>query len=431
MAYPLAKGKKVMLEGAPYWYGTHMNKLDFEWSLEEEQELERYCEKILRNIEEEEMSPRDRWLAHMHAKLGDIKNADRKLMVVSPCVVFPTRTLDSYGDMLRPIDLYKSPKLLVKGSMATVARFKLDYACWANIAYGEDIWGGRGKMVDYGNPCPIGDPPVKTMKDLEKIEVPDPLSAGLFPGYLWANREMRRILTKYNIPMAMFTSFCPGASEIAQQSLLGWTQFQVALRKDPELVHACCNKAHQYNIRFGRAMIDACEPEGQYCCQFTGGFPMKGNEWIADLWLELAKDLKAYSMTKPFYKNRNLPIHLSHGYSWLSGIKQWYEIGWERGNLRPDAFDGGTGGDVTDAKRDEVEDLIIKFHGEHNLYTCVGILTAALEKGPASLIEEEAKRLADKMRPYRKVSVQAVAVYFCTQPNLDVAVAAMKKYMKL
>ena len=53
------------MENAPEWYGTPYDQLEFEWSREEELELERYCEKILKNAEEEEMTPLERVRGHM------------------------------------------------------------------------------------------------------------------------------------------------------------------------------------------------------------------------------------------------------------------------------------------------------------------------------------------------------------------------------
>jgi len=45
--------KEIKLVGAPSWYGTALEQLDFEWSREEELELERYCQRILKNIANE------------------------------------------------------------------------------------------------------------------------------------------------------------------------------------------------------------------------------------------------------------------------------------------------------------------------------------------------------------------------------------------
>lgn len=201
--------KEVPMVNAPDWYGTHLDKLDFEWGKEEELEIERYAEKILKNISEEDMTPLDRFKAHVWARPEDTKNADRKLLGVFTAIVYCVRTLDGYADALKPIDLFRNPKLMVKAELATVARFREDFPSVANISYTEDLWGGRAKLIDYGNPSPIGEPAVKTMEDLERLKkmpLPDPFSGGLYPGWLWYNREMRRVFTKYKIPMPIWAS---------------------------------------------------------------------------------------------------------------------------------------------------------------------------------------------------------------------------------
>ena len=45
-----------------------MGELEFEWSPEEKLELERYCEKILKNVAEGEMTPRQRFEATMEGR---------------------------------------------------------------------------------------------------------------------------------------------------------------------------------------------------------------------------------------------------------------------------------------------------------------------------------------------------------------------------
>ena len=40
------------LEGAPDWYGTPVDRLDFEWSEAEQLELEDYCSQIHLNLAE-------------------------------------------------------------------------------------------------------------------------------------------------------------------------------------------------------------------------------------------------------------------------------------------------------------------------------------------------------------------------------------------
>jgi hypothetical protein len=408
----MAHKKEVTMEGAPYWYNTPLDKLDFEWSRDEELEIERYCEKILKNVAEEEMTPVERWKANMAGK-----PKDRQLMIAHMKPVRVARVLDDYADALKPIDVYRSPKLLVKGMLAAAARFKLDYTCFANISYTEEIWGGRSKLVEYGNPCPVGDPPIKSMKDLEGLEVPDPYKVGLYPGWLWVCREIRRIVDQYHLPLPVWVSMCPGAAEVAMLGMMGWTPFVIALRKNPELARACVDLAHQWNVKFARALIDVARPEGIYCCQFTGGFPLKGSEWVADKWAELAKTIKAMQPG----------VHLSHGYSFLSGVFQWYPILWDHNAMTPDTFDGGHGGYSQDIDMKGV----FNWHRDHNLYLSYSILDATLEKGPISAIEEEFKALCEFSKSQHPKFAPAInPTYFTPDAHIDAAVAAFKKYSK-
>jgi len=60
--------ERVRMENAPEWYNTPLDQLDFHWSHDEKVELERYCEKIHKNIAEEEMTPRERFRATLEGK---------------------------------------------------------------------------------------------------------------------------------------------------------------------------------------------------------------------------------------------------------------------------------------------------------------------------------------------------------------------------
>ena len=186
--------RRVRMENAPDWYDTPLDQLDFEWSKEEKLEIERYCEKIHKNIAEEEMTPKQRWDATVSGK-----EKDRVFFTTLPMQVYSTRTLDSAADALKPIDIYRNPKLLVKAHLAFTARFKSDILFPYTVAYTEDLWGGQTKLIEYGNPVMTGAPPVKTVEDLEGMEVPDPYKHGLYPGFLWAIREFKKILVEYDL----------------------------------------------------------------------------------------------------------------------------------------------------------------------------------------------------------------------------------------
>jgi hypothetical protein len=111
------------MKDAPDWYGTPLDKLHFEWSREEEVEIERYCAKTLKNIEEEGgMTPLERFKATFEGK-----PRDRALLYVLHGNVFGSKVLDSEANAIKPIDIYQHPKLWVKLNLAVVARFKLDF----------------------------------------------------------------------------------------------------------------------------------------------------------------------------------------------------------------------------------------------------------------------------------------------------------------
>ena len=253
------KGRKP-IDPAPYWYNTPIEDLDFEWSREDKQEIERYCTKILKNIEEEGgMTPLERFQACFWGK-----DKDRMCFGLMGGNVYAARTLDGFADSVKPIDVYQYPKLWVKAHLAQVARFGLDFANQHAINYGEDLWGGQSKMVEYGNPIMEGEPPIKTIEDLEGVVIPDPLKDGLYPGYIWAYREYRRIIDEYKIPHPVWGSICVGPTLTPQMCMLGMEGFSIALRRDPELVRRCCEVSLEWLIRYGKAFIDEVRPEAIY-----------------------------------------------------------------------------------------------------------------------------------------------------------------------
>src|SRR4030042_3020922 len=145
---------RIRMGGAPDWYDTPLDQLDFQWSREEKLEIERYCEKIHKNIAEEEMTPKQRFDATIAGK-----EKDRVFFTTLPMSVYTARTLDSCADALKPIDLYRNPKLEVKAYLAFVARFKSDILLLYTLGYTEDLWGAQSKLIEYGNPVMVGAAP--------------------------------------------------------------------------------------------------------------------------------------------------------------------------------------------------------------------------------------------------------------------------------
>jgi hypothetical protein len=84
----------------------------------------------------------------------------------------------------------------------------------------------------------------------------------LYPGYLWANREYRRILEEHNLPLPLWTSICPGPDLLMMMGMTGWTEFSMFLRRKPELIRKGMDIATEFLIGFGKSMIDECSPDG-------------------------------------------------------------------------------------------------------------------------------------------------------------------------
>ena len=72
---------------------------------------------------------------------------------------------------------------------------------------------------------------------------------------------MRRIFTKYNIPLPLMASICPGPPLMVMMGMMGWTEFAMGLRKNPELVRACLDISAEWLVKFGKAMMDECDPD--------------------------------------------------------------------------------------------------------------------------------------------------------------------------
>lgn len=403
--------KEVKVQGAPYWYSTPLDELEFEWSPEEKLELERYCEKILKNVAEEEMTPIERWKAHMAGK-----PTDRKLLSVSHVVIYATRTLDSHADAVKPIDVFRHPKLLVKAMLATVARYKLDYPNMHSIIYNDDLFGGNVKMIELGQPVLVGEPPVKTMADLEGLEVPDPRSFGFNPGWLWAYREIRRLVDEYKLPIPIWVSLGTDPTCTAILDMMGWAPFLKAMRKEPELARRCSELGLQWDIKLAKDLVELVKPDGLYLSGFQGSFPITGHDWVGEQLLELAKAIK----------NMDPNMHLSFGYSFLSGVFEWYDIFAKMGVMTPDTWDGGLGGLSEDINMKGVFD----WHREHNLWLSYSIRNETLEKGPISAIEDEIKAMCELGKSHPKFSPGLVPVYFVPPQHMDAAIAAIKQYSK-
>lgn len=401
-----------IMEDAPDWYDMPLEQLDFQWTPEEKLEIERYCEKIHKNISQEEMTPCQRLQA-----LIEGKPKDRQFVHFLSSTVHNTRVYDGGSDIIKISDIERNPKLWVKAHLFPLARFGSDNVFLHPMSYTEEIWGGRARMIEMGQPIQV-EPAIKTMADLENTEVPDPRSAGLFPGFLWAVREIRRIFDEYDLTgvVPLLGGMGPLLDGVVSLGMTGIGQFLILVRKNPELCQRATDLALEWNKRLAKEMHELCQPDWWQQCAFTGTFPLRANEWLADVYLDFVKFLKELAPER----------HLQFGYSSLPSYTEWMDFLQEKGAVGPDGFDGGFTGN-------EPWDKLIKmidYHKEHGLYFTGSLPDEILSKGPISAIDDIVKELCEYSKSSPKYAVAILSDFWTPPEHWSVAMAAAKKYGK-
>jgi len=408
----ICKANQGVMEEAPDWYDKNLEELDFEWSPEEKLEIERYCEKIHKNIAQDEMTPYQRQQALVK---GEPK--DRQYVQFLASSIHNARAYDAGGDIIKPGDIERNPKLYVKSHLYSVARLGSDHMFLHPMSYTEEIWGGRAKMIDMGQPIQTK-APIKTMEDLERTQVPDPRSAGLFPGFLWALREMRRIFNEYELTgvMPILGGLGPGLDAAASLGMTGIGQFMILLRRNPEVCKRATALSFEWNKKLAQAEVELGQPDWWQICEFTGSFSLKANEWLADVYVELADFLKGLAPQK----------QLHFGLSTFALYYEWMDLLQEKGAVGHGRIDGGlTGNEPWDKLK-----TIIDYHREHNLYLTASLPDEIMSKGPISAIEEGMKELCEYSKSSPKYSPAIISDFWTPSEHWIAATAAAKKYGK-
>jgi len=398
--------KQGILEGAPDWYGTPLDQLDFEWSEEEQLELRDYCHRIRQNLAEsgDKMTPLERWEASLEGR-----DRDRLFLEAYYFNPYAVRTLDVSGETFKPVDVCKDPKLLVKAHVATVARYGLDLPVLYPISYTGELWGATTAMMEYGNPALVGDYPIKSLADLEGLEVPDPRHAGLHPGYLWACREIRRLFADHGIDKVMPLSVCIGNDPLGTvgMSMMGWTEFVRACRKNPEICRRSMSLATEWTIRMGQAAIEA----GADClvmCSQLGFIPPKGNEWILGDYVRMGKALGSQ-------------VPCSYALTYEKAF-DWFPAMCEQGAVGSGSFRGWFCADMDYEKAIDLSRV-------NDVYCCCALPDKVLCYDSVSAIEDETEKRCRYGKSHDKFSIGIAAVDYTTPPeNFAAAVAAAKRY---
>lgn len=403
------------MENAPEWYGKPLEEQHFEWSREEELMLERFCEKIAKNCEEEEMTPMERYRATFEKK-----PKDRLHIEVKYNVPYAVRTLDSWSDAIKPGDLYQRPKLHIMGHLATAARFKLDIINIYVIHYTEECWGGNGRMIDYGTPQQVGEPPIKTWEDLEAVEPADPKKHSLYPGYLWAAKEIKNVMKKYGVAdkLPVELSFCGDPLGTTFLGMTGFGPGTVMMKKQPDLFKACMEKAAEFQMAFGKACKET-GADGLYMCSFMGSFPPKlknvDNTWIMDLYGKVGKTVKSHL-------GKDVPQWHTLG---ANGWEQWMELYYPAGAVGPGSFDGWWVGPEMDPH------WALAYARDKDLYCGCSIDDHTVLDGDFAAMEELLKPRVEEAKKTPK-GFQALGVidYWTPQPVFEQLMEMTKKMGK-
>ena len=264
-------------------------------------------------------------------------------------------------------------------------------------------------MIDYGTPMFVGDPPVKTIEDIENVEVPDPKKHGLYPGYLWACRELMRIMKKYGadkvLPVEL--SYCGDPLGTVHIGMTGFTAGMTMPKKDPECFKVCMNKATDWSIKFGQA-IKELQPNGMYLCSYMGAIPPKMGKvdcsWFLDCHGRIAKALWESPGDMPYM------WHTLGAPGWM----EWMSLYEPHGALGPESYGGWWVGP------DMPYEKVFEYSREKDLYCACSIDDHIVLNGEFDAIEAAlAPRLQEAKRYPKHFCALGVIDYWTPQPYFD------------
>lgn len=402
------------MSGAGPDYGKSVDELKqtISFTPEEERFIERVCEKIAKNVTEEDMTPMERF----KATFAD-RPRDRLFIETYYHPTAAGRLLDSYADAMRARDLYYYPKLIVASHLCYTARYKSDTVFMGPLSYGENLFGRDATFIDNGNPVHESPFSVVTIEDAEALDVPDPTLHGLFPIYLWCCWAVRQILNKYDLSdkIPVHGSFCEGPDGLAASHMMGYSPYMKALRKNPELAQEATRLASDWGIKLGIAVNNVGLVDYSYMCAVVGMYPVRGAEWVAEEYARIGRAVKPAA---------NKPI--THAWA-FDGCIEWLPIMAETGAFTgADNFDGALiTGDVKNFK------AFSDWMNDKGFYACTLSNPTVLTEGPISRIQEDHKARCEAAKAMHntKATVGLGAVdYFTTPESLEAGYQAYKEY---
>ncbi|TAK34924.1 MAG: hypothetical protein EPO21_07960 [Chloroflexota bacterium] len=142
--------------------------------------------------------------------------------------------------------------------------------------------------------------------------------------------------------------------------------------------------------------------------------------WTADYFSTLGKTLSQYAVEKMGRR-----IHLFYGYAYMGKSYEWFTQMYEVGGLGPagETFNGGMGG------RGAVDlEKSADWHHEHECFMSYTIEDRIMEFGSPTELEEAVKQHCLSHKHMPRFAPGYKPPYWTPFENLDIAIAAHKKY---
>jgi len=312
------------------------------WSEEEQLFMERIMLKMHENIAKEKMTPMDRYWSTAYGI-----ERDRSPVIGGNYSLATTasRMLDSFGVVIRPVDLHRYPKMhLIAASLGT-ARLATDIIFIYKITYGEAEYGGHVYAKLSSAPvCKSGgaqetgflpkDIPFRTAPFLS-FKMPDPKS-GALAIQLWQLGTIKEYLRKGGLwgIQPLMANTCVGPKATAGSALgptLGIREIGLIYKRRPEWAHAMVREALKFCIAHNRLVRDGGSDIVFFCDGLNTMSPAATADLVAPYHAELCKQVH-YPPGGHMVTAGDISRHIdilcqAHGkYAYIIGTDHVYDI---------------------------------------------------------------------------------------------------------
>lgn len=213
------------------------------FTADEQNQIEKYMRQIKQNINKQDITPLERMnLTFNH------KKPDR----VPVCISSMEHTSRSIGASVR--DIMTNPKKAILADLGTLAMYACDSLCSAYAephVIGTEEMGTKVFYPEDSSPV-FKDFALKDLKDVEKLEIPDPYKDGKLPMVLQIIEFLRDKIGD-QIPIWQ----CLNGPFGYAGDLRGYTQLMRDLKQNPSMVHALMEFCTEVAVTLAKAVQTA------------------------------------------------------------------------------------------------------------------------------------------------------------------------------